>query len=71
MILRVSKFGNDEDYVAEIAKEVFESYLKLLLAYKTNCSHCGPKLSGYTMSTSNITSYVSNGHDIGRHVLVH
>lgn len=65
MILRVPKFGNDEDYVDEIVKEVFESYLELLPAYKTNCSNCGPELSGYTMSTSNITSYVPNGLDVG------
>lgn len=65
MILRVPKFGNDEDYVDEIVKEIFESYLELLPAYKTNCSNCGPELSGYTMSTSNITSYVPNGLDVG------
>lgn len=65
MILRVYKFGNDEDYVDEIVSDVFASYLELLPAYKTNCSDCGPELSGYTMSTSNITSYVPNGLDVG------
>lgn len=65
MILKVPKFGNDIDYVDNIVCEVFESYLSLLPNYKTNCSECGPELSGYTMSTSNITSYVPNGLDVG------
>ncbi|NBK97886.1 MAG: formate C-acetyltransferase/glycerol dehydratase family glycyl radical enzyme [Erysipelotrichia bacterium] len=65
MVLRVPKFGNDEDYVDEIVKDVFHSYLALLPNYQTNCAKQGPVLSGYTMSTSNITSYVPNGMDVG------
>lgn len=65
MVLRVPKFGNDVDYVDEIVADVFESYLQLLPKYKTLCSGKGPELSGYTMSTSNITSYVPNGKDVG------
>lgn len=65
MVLRVPKFGNDEDEVDGIVRDVFDSYLELLPKYKTNCSGKGPLLSGYTMSTSNITSYVPNGLDVG------
>ena len=59
------KFGNDEDYVDEIVSDVFNSYLKLLPEYKTDRYGKGPELSCYTMSTSNITSYVPNGFDVG------
>lgn len=65
MVNKVAKFGNDEDYVDNIVRDVFESYLELLPNYKTNCCDQGPLLSGYTMSTSNITSYVPNGLDVG------
>lgn len=61
----VAKFGNDIDEVDHICAEVFESYLNLLPAYKTRCSNMGCELSCYTMSTSNITSYVPNGLDVG------
>lgn len=59
------KFGNDIDYVDYIVADVFESYLKLLPKYKTDRYGKGPKGGGYTMSTSNITSYVPNGFDVG------
>jgi formate C-acetyltransferase len=59
------KFGNDDDYVDEIVADVYESYLALLPAYKTDRYGHGPIGCGYTMSTSNITSYVPNGFDVG------
>lgn len=65
MCRNVPKFGNDDDYVDEIVKDVFDSYLQLLPDYETRCGEMGPELSGYTMSTSNITSYVPNGFDVG------
>ena len=65
MALQVPKFGNDEDYVDELVKDVFDSYLELLPSYRTVRSGLGPELSCYTMSTSNITSYVPNGMDVG------
>lgn len=65
MILKLPKFGNDEDEVDKIVCDVFNSYLELLPNYRTNCSGKGPLISGYTMSTSNITSYVPNGLDVG------
>jgi pyruvate formate-lyase/glycerol dehydratase family glycyl radical enzyme len=65
LVNRVPKFGNDEDYVDKIVKDVFDSYLKLLPEYKTDRYGKGPDVSCYTMSTSNITSYVPNGLDVG------
>ena len=59
------KFGNDIDYVDNITADVYESYLKLLPKYKTERYGNGPVGCGYTMSTSNITSYVPNGFDVG------
>lgn len=59
------KFGNDDDYVDTIVADVYDSYLALLPNYKTDRAGRGPKGCGYTMSTSNITSYVPNGFDVG------
>lgn len=59
------KFGNDDDYVDEIVADVYESYLKLLPGFKTDRAGEGPIGCTYTMSTSNITSYVPNGFDVG------
>jgi len=59
------KFGNDSDEVDEIVADVFNSYLRLLPKYTTVRSGRGPQLSRYTMSTSNITSYVPNGKNVG------
>ncbi len=65
MVKKVTKFGNDNDYVDMIVKDVFYSYLKLLPDYRTERYGKGPEISRYTMSTSNITSYVPNGLDVG------
>ena len=65
LVKNVPKFGNDDDYVDYIVKDVFNSYLDLLPSYKTERTGKGPELSCYTMSTSNITSYVPNGLDVG------
>jgi len=60
----LAKFGNDVDAVDEIVVDVFESYLKLLPKYSTARTNKGPLISKYTMSTSNITSYVPNGLEV-------
>ena len=65
LVMSVPKFGNDDDFVDYIVKDVFDSYLKLLPEYKTERTGKGPEISCYTMSTSNITSYVPNGKDVG------
>ncbi|MCR0264353.1 formate C-acetyltransferase/glycerol dehydratase family glycyl radical enzyme [[Clostridium] innocuum] len=64
-IRHAAKFGNDEDAVDKIVKDVFDSYLKLLPSYRTQRYQQGPAVSCYTMSTSNITSYVPNGFVVG------
>lgn len=65
MVKKVPKFGNDNDFVDRIVGDVFYSYLKLLPGYRTSRYGQGPDVSAYTMSTSNITSYVPNGMDVG------
>ena len=65
MCRQAPKFGNDDDYVDLIVADVYESYLKLLPKYKTERYGKGPIGCTYTMSTSNITSYVPNGFDVG------
>lgn len=65
LVKSTPKFGNDEDEVDGIVRDIFESYLELLPAYKTDRTGRGPEVSCYTMSTSNITSYVPNGLDVG------
>lgn len=62
---KVPKFGNDDDYVDTIVADVYESYLELLPDLQTERAGCGPFGCTYTMSTSNITSYVPNGFDVG------
>ena len=65
LCMKTPKFGNDNDEVDNIVKDVFNSYLKLLPSYKTLRTGKGPEVSCYTMSTSNITSYVPNGFVVG------
>ena len=59
------KFGNDNDYVDEIVASVYESYLRLLPDYRNQRFNKGPIGCGYTMSTSNISSNVPYGMDVG------
>ena len=65
MCREVPKFGNDDDYVDSIVADVYESYLALLPSYTTDRAGQGPIGCRYSMSTSNITSYVPNGFDVG------
>lgn len=65
LCLKTPKFGNDNDEVDKILSDVFDSYLELLPSYKTLRMGNGPLVSCYTMSTSNITSYVPNGFVVG------
>jgi formate C-acetyltransferase len=51
--------------VDQIVADVYESYLELLPSYKNDRAGRGPIGCGYTMSTSNITSYVPNGFSVG------
>lgn len=65
MALAVPKFGNDDDFVDELVADVYTSYLDLLPGYNNERHGCGPIGCGYTMSTSNISSYVPSGMDVG------
>jgi formate C-acetyltransferase len=65
LALKVPKFGNDNDYVDEIVVNVYDSYLELLPDYHNERHGKGPIGCGYTMSTSNISSYVPYGMDVG------
>ncbi len=65
LCLNAPKFGNDDDYVDHMVRDVYESYLNLLPKYRTDRYLKGPFGGRYTMSTSNITSYVPNGFDVG------
>ena len=65
MCRAVPKFGNDDDYVDELTADVYESYLALLPNYTTDRYGRGPTGCRYSMSTSNITSYVPNGFEVG------
>ena len=65
LALAVPKFGNDENYVDEIVADVYDSYLDLLPGYHNARYGQGPIGCGYTMSTSNISSYVPYGMDVG------
>jgi formate C-acetyltransferase len=65
MALAVPKFGNDDDFVDELVADVYTSYLDLLPGYNNERFGSGPIGCGYTMSTSNISSYVPSGMDVG------
>jgi len=65
MAQAVPKFGNDIDVVDELTASVYESYLELLPDYQNERFGKGPIGCGYTMSTSNISSYVPYGMDVG------
>jgi len=65
MVLAVPKFGNDDDYVDALVADVYTSYLDLLPGYNNERHGSGPIGCGYTMSTSNISSYVPSGMDVG------
>jgi len=64
LVRDIPKFGNDNDYVDEIVRDVYWSYLDLLSNYKNERYGKGPIGCGYTMSTSNISSYVPYGLDV-------
>lgn len=65
LCLDAPKFGNDIDEVDFIVRDVFNAYLDLLPGLSTIRTGRGPKISAYTMSTSNITAYVPNGLEVG------
>jgi formate C-acetyltransferase len=58
------KFGNNIDYVDEIVTDIYNQYLEIIKDYRTDRNGKGPKGCRYTMSTSNITSYVPCGFNV-------
>ncbi len=64
LVETMPKFGNDYEYVDNIVRDVYWSYLDLLPDYKNERYGKGPYGCGYTMSTSNISSYVPYGKDV-------
>ncbi|TCL62795.1 formate C-acetyltransferase [Hydrogenispora ethanolica] len=65
LALNAPKFGNDRDEADRIVADVYRSYLDLLPSYRNERDGSGPIGCGYTMSTSNISSYVPYGMDVG------
>ncbi|MEA2015224.1 MAG: formate C-acetyltransferase/glycerol dehydratase family glycyl radical enzyme [Actinomycetota bacterium] len=64
MVEDIPKFGNDNDYFDNIVKDIYWSYINLLPDYKNERYGKGPFGCGYTMSTSNISSYVPYGMEV-------
>lgn len=59
------KYGNDDDYVDEIAVKLFTDYVQVLKQYKNARHGRGPIDCGWQISTSTVTSNVPFGKSIG------
>lgn len=55
------KYGNDDDYVDLLLKQVYDVYCHEIYKHKNTRSGRGPKLSGYYAGTSSITGNVALG----------
>ena len=65
ILRRVPQYGNDEDYVDEIAVKLFTDYVGVLKQYKNTRWGRGPIDCGWQISTSTVTSNVPFGKGIG------
>lgn len=61
MLLSVPKYGNDIEYVDELAKSVYDTYINEIKNYKNSRYGKGPIGGNYTLSTSGISSNVPMG----------
>lgn len=61
----VPKYGNDDDYVDEIARRILEDYLEELRQYRNTRYGRGPIGGNYCGSTSNISANVPLGMAVG------
>lgn len=61
----VPKYGNDDDYVDELARMIMEDYLKELQQYRNTRYGRGPIGGNYCGSTSNISANVPLGMAVG------
>ncbi len=60
-ILKLPKFGNDDDNVDKMAAEIYKIYSNEVDKYKNVRHNRGPKIACYSMSTSGISSNVPMG----------
>lgn len=61
VLLDVPKFGNDESYVDDIAKAIYDVYVEEMQNYHTTRYGQGPIGGNYSFSTSGISSNVPMG----------
>ena len=61
ILLEAPKYGNDIDYVDNIAKEAYDTYIKEIKKYRTTRYGKGPIGCKYGLSTSGISSNVPMG----------
>jgi len=61
----VPKYGNDDDYVDELARRIMEDYLSELRQYRNTRYGRGPIGGNYCGSTSNISANVPLGMAVG------
>ncbi len=64
IVEQVPKYGNDDDYVDEIAVKLFTDYAQVLKQYKNARWGRGPIDCGWQISTSTVTSNVPFGKGI-------
>ena len=61
ILLEAPKYGNDIDYVDNIAKEAYDTYINEIVKYTTTRNGKGPIGCKYGLSTSGISSNVPMG----------
>ena len=60
-LLSAPKFGNDDDYVDNVAREVYDCYIEEINKHHNTRYGKGPIGGGYSLSTSGISSNVPMG----------
>ncbi len=65
MINKVPKYGNDDDYVDQLAKTAYEIYMDEIETYKNTREGQGPIGCGYFAATVTISSNVGSGKTVG------
>lgn len=61
----VPKYGNDDDYVDEIAVEAYETYMDIIEKFKNARDGRGPVGCGYYPSTVTVSANVPAGQSVG------
>lgn len=65
MLNEVPKYGNDDDYVDELAVWAYGVYSDEIEKYKTTRDGLGPEICGYTSSTITISTHIGTGKVTG------